>query len=355
MLTRILRILECLFMLFAAMFALTHLARSQTPESSNEQAKWVWRGTVKSKGLPVEGVLVSTPASMTNGVKTKSDGSFVLPVKRYGDTIFFWHPDYKPFSKAVHNLTGEPIEIAIETAADSTWNVPACSKVKDPENYVGIGLSIRVRVPPETKLRAAFNHGLLYYHVRYGPPGGSWEWLQMMNKPADQIQGEYLLEGAPDQRIWKSGSGIGIDRKSDGYRFVGDAITGNFIKFGTGIKEADALFSAMVDTLCFEQNLQRSYLSATGSIKGKIFTSGIGHIPNALVELEPLRTRQAQPYSYETYVNRKGYFQFGNLPAGKYVLKTSDMHRNYKRVIRVTPGKTVRPVIRVLPVTKKRY
>lgn len=331
----------------------------QTLDKTNDPSTWVWRGMVKSKsGEPIEGVLVSSPPSLTSGVKTRVDGSFDLRITKYSSLVYFWHPDYRPFAQATNQMAfKDRVDVVLERGAETLWNIPACSTVKRPDLYVGIGSNLRVRVPRGTYVISGFSDEFAYYHIRYSNVSnlGGKEWLQLYDKPAGAVRGYYLMEdiGMGANRSWKSGSVLGVDRGRGGNRYVVGKNGGSFITYLTNIREAAAEFDKIIDKACYEKIPARSYLKNSGALKVFIKTVRPGRRPGVEIELTPYSPLHAQPSVYRSSAHKSGRFTLSNLPSGSYILTTEDLHRKYKRVIHIKSGRTSAITLNVLPIAKK--
>ncbi len=339
---------------------------AQASDETKDSSKLVWRGTVRSKdGKPISGVLVSSPPSLISGVRSSADGSFDLQITRYSGIVYFWHPDYRPFAKHVNQLTfKDKLDIVLEPGKKSQWNMPECSKVERPDLYVGIGSKLRVRVPEKTYIISGFTNEFIYYQIRHTSivrsNGIDWpisEFLGLGAKLPDPGNSLWPMEeicGRVEQRTWKSGLVIGVDCGRKGDRIVVGKDRANYISYRTNVEKAAADFDKIIDTACYEKTPDRSYLKKSGALDISIKTVPRGRRPGMEVELSPLNPMHAEPSFYRSSTGIiSGRFTFKNLPVGLYSVETNDIHRKYKKFVRIDQGKTKWTTISVLPITDK--
>lgn len=209
-------------------------------------------GVVKStSGRPLAGVAVSSPPSAYPGQKTSSDGSFRIEVRE--NLVFFRHPDFRPLTKVLKGGE-ETLEVTLEDAAPTRWDIPPCTKASDGGR---VGFRLRLPVPKGPEVKGHTDIDYRYFAVAYGKGGGRF-WLEGIEGPNASLGypnfRDVLSSAEFTERSWRSGDFDGIDirgRSREGYywRYVG--LYGSAVYYRGASSDASAYFDKLIANACF--------------------------------------------------------------------------------------------------------
>jgi len=131
-------------------------------------------------GVPIPDVLVAgfhhNPAGgyESRSVRTDATGRFELT--EVGPAVFFRAPGFKPETRVIRST--DPVQIPLQEAAGSQWNVPSCS-LAQPVHKI-FGSALRVSFPKGTKSKRSV---------------GDDTWEDIVRFDHDPTQQLYIWEG----------------------------------------------------------------------------------------------------------------------------------------------------------------